>query len=319
MADQNWMLFHEVYGSYYNTVAKILERAVTGGLNRREVLDLVYRYAFAESWQGLTESLLNGDWPFLDENMKTELRYIPNMPLTTLQQRWLKTLLQDPRIHLFLDPGEVSLPEEVLPLFAPEDIVYFDRYQDPDDYGDPDYIRNFRTVLEALRQKAWLEVTYRNRDGSTVTGTVNPLHLEYSPRDDKFRLHCAGILHHPRQSPTQFNMARILYCRKTDASETAAGFPTQQKRADLILTDRLDLLERFMRLFCYLEKRTVPMDEEGDVRRYSVQLYYDPTDESELVIRLLSMGNHIRVLAPETLRREIADRIQRQRSLFQSE
>jgi len=28
MSDQNWMLFHEVYGSYYNTVAKILEKGM---------------------------------------------------------------------------------------------------------------------------------------------------------------------------------------------------------------------------------------------------------------------------------------------------
>lgn len=315
MADQNWMLFHEVYGSYYNTVAKILEEAVEGTLSRKAIGDLVQRYAFAESWSGLTESLLEGDWPFLDEDLETELRYIPRMPLTTLQKRWLKTLSLDPRIRLFLEEGEEILPEEIRPLFDREDIVYFDRYQDGDDYLDPGYIRNFRRVLTAIRRGAWLEVTYRNRRGEPVTGKMKPLHLEYSPRDDKFRLHCAGTAEHIWPGTIQINLARMEDCALTEAGEKPVLIPAARKTASLILTDRRGLLDRFMRLFCYLEKKTVPL-EEGEPQRYRVELYYEPSDEGELIIRLLSMGDDIQLLEPETLRQKIADRVKRQRMLL---
>jgi len=319
MADQKWMLFHEVYGSYYNTVAKILEKAVDGDLSSKEILNLVQRYAFAESWNGLTESLSNGDWPFLNENMGTELRRKPIMPLTTLQKRWLKTMLQDPRIRLFLEDGEIILPEEVVPLFDWKDIVYFDRYQDGDPYEDPQYIKIFRKLLTALRRDSWLEVTYRNRRGESVTEKAKPVYLEYSPRDDKFRIHCAGTAEHIWPGTIQINLARIIRCELIESGEKAVLIPSERRMAELILTDRRGLLERFMRLFCYLEKKTVPLEDAGEIACYRVELYYEPTDEGELIIRLLSMGNDIRILSPESLRQEIAARVQRQRSLLLSE
>ena len=130
MAKNDNMLFHEVYGTYYQAVSKILAKAVQGNLNRKDISRIVQKYAFAESWSTLTESLLNGDWPFLDENLGTELLYEPGMPLTTLQKRWLKAMLNDPRIRLFLEPEDVPGLENVAPLFRQEDIFIYDRYAD---------------------------------------------------------------------------------------------------------------------------------------------------------------------------------------------
>ena len=50
MANNENMLFHEVYGSYYLTVAKILAKAVEGTLDQQTISQTVRRYAFAESW-----------------------------------------------------------------------------------------------------------------------------------------------------------------------------------------------------------------------------------------------------------------------------
>lgn len=316
MAEQNWMLFHEIYGSYYQAVSKILEKAVAGDLSEKSIVTLVQQYAFAESWSSLTESLLNGDWPFLDEDLETELRRKPEMPLTTLQKRWLKTMLQDPRVRLFLDEAHRKTAENVTPLFDQQDIVYFDRYLDGDPYEDPAYINRFRTVLTALRRNSWMEVTYRNRHGDPVTAKVKPIHLEYSPRDDKFRLHCAGTAEHIWPGAIQINLARMMYCELTGSAEQAVLIPGVRKTAELILTDRRGLLERFMRLFCYLEKKTVPLEEDTQIPRYKVELYYEPSDEGELIIRLLSMGNDIQLLSPEPLRQKLAARVQRQRSLM---
>ena len=73
------------------------------------------------------------------------------MPLTTLQKRWLKALLTDPRISLFY-PDLVGL-EDVEPLFNASDVVYFDCYSDGDNFSDENYIENFHIILQALKEK----------------------------------------------------------------------------------------------------------------------------------------------------------------------
>lgn len=316
MAKNENMLFHEVYGSYYQAVAKILSRAVQGTLHRKDISKIVQEYAFAESWSSLTESLLNGDWPFLNRNLETELMYEPEMPLTTLQKRWLKSMLDDPRIRLFLDPEDVKGLENVEPLFRQKDICCYDRYADGDPYEDPNYVANFRMILRTIREDRWLELTRKNRAGETISQTVKPLYLEYSPRDDKFRLHSAGTEDHIWPGTIQTNMERIETCRITEYDGVAVLLPAQTQQAELILSDRRGVLDRFMRLFCWLKKVTVPMEEKDDAMRYRVTLYYEKTDEPELVIRLLSMGPDIEILSPISLQEEILRRVRKQTELL---
>ena len=316
MAKNENMLFHEVYGTYYQSVAKILSRAVQGSLTRKDISSIVQKYAFAESWSNLTESLLNGDWPFLDEDFGTELLHEPEMPMTTMQKRWLKAMLQDPRIRLFLDPEDVKGLEDVEPLFRHEDIYIFDRYADGDPYEKESYIANFRMILTALREGRWLEVTQRNRWGTETTRKVKPLYLEYSPRDDKFRLHSAGPADHTWPGTIQTNVERIRSCRVIECSEPWVLIPAETQQAELILSDRRGVLDRFMRLFCWLKKVTVPMEEKDGVMRYRVTLYYEKTDEPELVIRLLSMGPDIEIVSPDSLRQETIRRFRKQSELL---
>ena len=60
----------------------------------------------------------NQTWPLIKEDYTTPLKHKPSMPLTTLQKRWLKALLSDPRIQLF-DPPMEGL-EDVEPLYSPD-------------------------------------------------------------------------------------------------------------------------------------------------------------------------------------------------------
>lgn len=312
MAKNENMLFHEVYGSYYQTVAKILTKAVQGTLDKKAISQTVQQYAFAESWSSLTESLLNGDWPFLDEDMGTELLYEPQMPLTVLQKRWLKAMLEDPRIRLFLEPESVEGLEGVDPLFRREDVYFYDRYSDGDPYEDPAYIANFREILKAIREDRWLELTRKTRWGEATVQIMKPLYLEYSPRDDKFRLHSAGTEDHIWPGTIQTNVSRIVQCRITEYAGKQVLLPAKRQEAELILTDRRGLLDRFMRLNCWLEKKTVPMEPVDGTMQYHVTLYYEKTDEPELVIRLLSMGPDIEILSPESLRKETLCRVRKQ-------
>lgn len=107
------MLFSEIYGNYYNAIASILDEALEHPAAPARIREIVDEKAFAESILTIPEELAQGGrWPLLDEEGYSLLSKETYMPLTTLQKRWLKTLLFDPRIRLFA-------PEET----GPEDFV----------------------------------------------------------------------------------------------------------------------------------------------------------------------------------------------------
>ena len=145
------MLFNEVYGAYYNAVAAILSEAVKGEVTDKRIYEIVRDKAFSESVLTIPAALKDGAWPLIAKDGSTPIKHEPKMPLTELQRRWLKALLSDPRIKLFVI-DETGL-EDVEPLYKPDVFVYFDRYSDGDDFDDPRYIENFRTILTALREK----------------------------------------------------------------------------------------------------------------------------------------------------------------------
>lgn len=99
------MLLHEIYGSYYRTVASILTEAVKGTLTltKKSMFEMVQRHAFGESFMSIPEGLTGEQWRLIHRDLNTPLKSVPAMPLTLLQKRWMKALLLDPRIQLF-DP-----------------------------------------------------------------------------------------------------------------------------------------------------------------------------------------------------------------------
>lgn len=102
------MLFSEIYGSYFNVVAAVLTEAAEETLTAGKLTAIVQEKSFAESVLSIPAALQSGAWPLLDSDFHTILREKPTMPLTTLQKRWLKAILSDPRIALF-NPTRVAL------------------------------------------------------------------------------------------------------------------------------------------------------------------------------------------------------------------
>lgn len=54
------MIFHEIYGKYYETVAAILEQAVSGKLTNDSLATLVREHAFGESMLTIPANLKDG-------------------------------------------------------------------------------------------------------------------------------------------------------------------------------------------------------------------------------------------------------------------
>lgn len=65
----------------------------------------------------------------------------------------------------------------------------------------------------------------------------------------------------------------------------------------LEITDERNCLERAMLHFAHFEKKT----ERIENGKYHLTLKYDRSDESELVIRILSFGPRVKVLSPDSV------------------
>lgn len=299
-------MFHEIHGGYYRAVAEIISQAEDGRLTKESMLEAVRSCAFEESVLTIPQALETGKWPLVTNDLRTPLKHCPTMPLTNLQKRWLKTLLQDPRIRLFGVTDEGL--EDAEPLYPADAIVWYDRYSDGDPYEDEGYIERFSVILAALREKRKIRISFEGRKGFPHTWVCILHRLEYSAKDDKFRVLCTAY-----GRTMTVNLSRMTSCELLDAygDGDAAGPEVQRDTVVLHLTDERNALERVMLHFSHLQKETRRL-EDG---RYEMRLTYEREDETEILIRILSFGPVLEVVSPQEFRDKVKERIEKQMKL----
>ena len=206
------------------------------------------------------------------------------------------------------EPSEEGL-EDVEPLFTPDRFVYFDRYTDGDDYADPRYVEHFRTILRAMREKRKLRVRFHGHRGNRQSYLCIPYRLEYSSKDDKFRL-ITGY----KGKVLTVNLSRIDSVQLLDPWEENEYRPPREREKTLVmeLYDARNALERTMLHFSDLEKETEKLEE----KRYRITLHYRQGDETEILIRILSFGPVLKVLEPEGMVAQIRERLAKQTALL---
>ena len=306
------MLFSEIYSAYYNTVASIISCSQQGKLDSDLLFKIVKESAFPESFMTIGSALETGKWPLVKKDYSTNIQNIPTMPLSILQKRWLKALCNDKRIRLFVSDEVLerlkNQLQDVEPLFTENDYYLYDKYSDGDPYDDSEYIKNFRTVLEAIHQKKTISVEYTGRFGQQKRFICAPCKIEYSEKDDKFR-----IISKIKNRHSILNIARINSCELTENSKvddiSEEDLPDNRRTSvTLEIYDERKAMERVMLAFAHFEKSAVQISD--DV--YQLILNYDSFDETELVVRVLSFGPMVKVLEPPSFRNLIQERISKQ-------
>lgn len=296
------MLFSEIYSVYYNTVAKILT-AVSAGANEKELQKIVNENAFSESTLTVLPSLKSGKWPLVKNDFSPIMQNTPSMPLTTLQKRWLKTISLDSKIKLF----DIEFPnlDGVEPLFTKEDYKIFDKYEDGDAFEDETYARNFRVIKKAVENNRPVKITMLNRQGKRIKLKLYPQGLEYSQKDDKFRIISSGSRF------KRFNMGRLLTAEICNDFEKTQEMQEEHiHELTLLITDERNAMERAMLHFAHFEKQA----ERLDGNHYSLNIKYYENDETEIVIRVLSFGPFVKVIEPERFQNLIKERLRNQKS-----
>ncbi len=304
------MIFQEFYGAYYNCIAKILTKAVHKPVSQKEIITIIEENAFSESSIAIQEAIRQQNWQLLLPDGTTPLQTSPSMPMTTLQKRWLKSILQDKRIQLFVQDAEAFLMqlEDVPPLFTNRDYRIFDQYSDGDNYDDETYIYNFRMILNAIKEQKPLKIVMHNRSGMQAPAYVMPKYLEYSEKDNKFRLFASD-----GKRGKVINLARILSCSLYNGGNMNFDHLNESRAISVVLelVNERNALERVLMHFAHFEKNVKQIDNE----RYQIELMYQKDDESELEIRILSFGPMVKVTAPESFRQNMIERLTRQQRL----
>lgn len=320
-------IFSEIYGTYFRIAAKLLENETT---DEKTVNDTIKRDGFRDSILFLPQKLIPGsdDWGlFRRGNDGVLVRITKNAPvnvLTKMQKMWLKAKLSDPRIRLFMDDETIAHLDErlkdVQPLYRQEHFRIIDRFGNADDFSDEHYISIFRSALDAVKRRSIVYIEFVSGSGRRMSGKFVLLKMEYSPKNGKFRLYCYLLKNDRIRSRGLINVGRIV-----SITDTGRVFRTPVSLDDYFssrkcstpavikVTKERNGIERFMMEFASFEKQTVRDHETGD---YTVKLWYDDQDETEILIQLLSFGPVVEILDPPQLREQAKERVKRQYELL---
>lgn len=323
-ADSINPLFHRIYSVYFKTVRKIINKAFanegqSGSISRKEIDKIIKDEAFKVSHMEISNNLHQLWKLFLCNDLQTYHTELGNVtrPQTTLEKQWLYSIAADQRSKLF----NVTLPnnKKIHPLYNPDTLVMYDKFQDGDNYQDQTYIQNFRSILSAIKEERYLEFEYFSNTTHTFikATSVIPLKLEYSPKNDKFRL-----LAITNNSFGIYNLKNIqCQCQIQDKIpqnllQNAKKFEPTKNTAVIEITNDRNALQRALLSFSDYKKSVVYIGQRNEFDIYKMELEYLPSDETELLIRILTMGHLVKVIASEELLHQVKQRIQAQAKLF---
>lgn len=315
-------IYNEIYGLYYFMLDVILKKASEGPISMTEINQIVSEYGFSESPIYFTPDVVSKEGYNLlrkcDRGYISALKTSPKEFITNMQKSFIKSMLMDKKIHLFLEKEMIDELNGILkdeePLFNVEDVLLTETAMDSDDYLDERYINNFKTILNAIRNRNALRIVFDTSKGLRKTMKIIPYKLEYGVRDDKFRICGVSIFYEKSKSYVKINLGRILSITtlKQSFDIDFEEFIAQKRKAEPIEIEVSNFRNGIERVFIGLSnyERISSYDEETG--KSTIKIYYGEDDEQELLILLLSYGPAIRVLGPSEFRDKFICRIKRQ-------
>ena len=154
-----------------------------------------------------------------------------------------------------------------------------------------------------------LRIRFRGHTGIRHSLVCMPYRLEYSSKDDKFRLQSRG-----KRNMHTINLARVRSCELLEEYDADSMQIPQERMCELtmLLHDERNALERVLLHFSHFEKETLRLED----RLYQIKLRYDKEDETELLIRVLSFGPVLEVVSPDAFINLMRTRLIKQKLLI---
>ena len=310
-------LFSEINCTYYNITEKILrQKSVT----KEEIRRIIGKNGFSETSLFLEPELIGkcniGLLSQKDGIYSSILKNEPHIPLSLAEKRWLCAVLNDNKSSLFIDKEQKAELYELLgaePLYDDSVFSFFDRYNDGDDFENEDYIKHFRDILRSMHENRLVKISFNTRKNQRMTHYYLPERIEYSPKNDKLRVH---VIRYNKTHPVERGVINLSQIKSTEHTEIVPADRLSDvplKKTILIrVKNERNAINRFMMEFAELERIS---EFDDDTKECIVTMKYEAMDETEILIRILSFGPVIEVLEPEDFREKIAQRIRNQRRL----
>ena len=184
---------------------------------------------------------------------------------------------------------------------------------------------NFLNILQdSMEKQVKIKVTFKNRNGQTRAIICAPVKIEYSRKDDTFRV---WHIDENRKWISKINLPRILKIEQLFDQKYCLG--TEQELLNKIYEDTIkkvkfefykggrNLPDRILTEFSAW-KKTCTYD--ITTKKYTITLFYSQQDEKEILIRLMGYGPYIKVLKQKEnqLLEELKRRIAKQRDIIQT-
>ena len=264
------------------------------------------------------------------------------LPLTKMEARWLKTVLEDPLAKVFLNEEQITMMLETLKVapyevtsFMMESINYFDRYNlenrfitgkkmiSQEGRHTEKEISFLKTINHAITNEQILKIVFRNWKGEKIYITCAPIWVEYSRRDDVFRL---WYIHKGKNEIRIINISRmqqVLVQKERKFDKNEQRIKMQELYAKTMISIKVEfyqgeknLPDRILTEFSLWKKKCTY---NIGTQKYTMTLYYSSLDEKEILVRLLSYGPYIKVIADEDnyILAELKERIVTQRDRIQ--
>ena len=319
-------LFSEIYNCYYQIVYDLITRS--NPLAKEEIVHTIQTNGYGESMLYLLPKLIEDSGASWNLFTMEDTVYYPNVqaelaiPLSELQKSWLKALLLDPRIRLFLSEEQLRLLEghlkECDPLFYPQDFYYYDAFTDGDDFEHPVYQENFRILLAAIKKQQYVNLSFQSHHNHRMHHWFLPCKLEYSIKNNRFRLLALEVRRHSRYRFFTINLSRITeivpleqYARSTPDINRYIKRGYHKEPVTLLIRNERNALERTMLQFANYEKNTTKIGE----NLYQCEIYYNKSNETELLIEVLSFGPMVKVIGNAGFVKQLRERLYRQKEI----
>lgn len=317
-------LFSEIYNCYFQVIKSLIEKK--DYISEEELNYRIKNSGFEESILYLLPKLTENGWGFYKKQegvLYSKLSSDFYVPLTDLQKSYLKAILLDDKISLFLSDKEIENINvafaDVNPLFQPDDFYYYDQFADKDDYKNPEYKRHFQTIIAAIKKHQYLDIDYESRHNHRIHHCCLPCRLEYSIKNDCFRMLAVRENIHRNTNIEILNLSRIKEI--TPCNKIVKKLPDinrflqrsyYKEPVKILIKNQRNAMERAMLQFANYEKNTRKIDD----NTYECLIYYNKKVETELLIEILSFGPMIKVVGNETFLKLVKERLSRQAMLM---
>lgn len=236
-----------------------------------------------------------------------------------MEKIWLKNILKDPKIKLFLEEKTICKLEEYLSdiddIMTEENLI-LKNIATIDSKEIEKLKYNVKIIRKAIKEKRGIKYSYITKYGQVFKERCSlPIKIEYSIKDDLFYL-ISYPLDQEKPRPIKSLIKsfydieiideNIEYEKKYESFIDDINNKKAKRPITLEISSNNNTLERAFHLFSCFDKKAKYIPDK-DI--YIIDIYYYQFEEKEIISRIFSLGKEVFVTGPKKIQNEIINRL----------